>query len=120
MNELIEKTLLFDFYGELLTENQKKIYELHHLDDLSFGEISEQLEISRQGVYDTLKRCYQQLIHYEEKLKLVKQFEIKQDKVNQIYELIVQLKSEKDISKEHIAKYIEPIETIAKSILEDL
>ena len=57
MNEILEQTLLYDFYGELLTEHQKEIYEQFVLDDLSLGEIAEAEGISRQGVHDLIKRC---------------------------------------------------------------
>ena len=56
MEELLRETLLFDFYGELLTEKQKTIFELFHLQDLSLSEIGEEQGISRQAVRDQLKR----------------------------------------------------------------
>ena len=56
MEKILEQTLLYDFYGELLTEHQKQIYELY-LDDLSLSEIANELGISRQGVHDLIKRC---------------------------------------------------------------
>ena len=52
MNEILEQTLLYDFYGELLTEHQKEIYEQFVLEDLSLSEIAEQAGISRQGLDD--------------------------------------------------------------------
>lgn len=74
MDQIFENTLLFDFYGELLTERQKELFTLYHLDDLSLGEISEQLKISRQGVHDAIKRCDVQLHHFEDKLQLVHKY----------------------------------------------
>ena len=65
MNEILEQTLLYDFYGELLTEHQKEIYEQFVLDDLSLGEIAEAKGISRQGVHDLIKRCNKTLESYE-------------------------------------------------------
>ena len=61
MEKFIEEALLYDFYGELLTEHQKLIYEDFVLNDLSLSEIAEDREISRQGVYDIGRRCRKQL-----------------------------------------------------------
>ncbi len=61
---------LFDIYGQLLTEKQKRIFQLYYQDDLSLGEIGEEESISRQAVYDTLKRVSSLLEGYEEELKI--------------------------------------------------
>mgnify|MGYP003379181162 CR=1 FL=1 len=84
MNEILEQTLLYDFYGELLTEHQKEIYEQFVLDDLSLGEIAEAEGISRQGVHDLIKRCNKTLESYEEKLHLVEKFLSIREKISQI------------------------------------
>lgn len=62
---------LLDFYGGFLTAKQKKILDLHYNDDLSLGEIAEHEKISRQGVYDTLKRGESLLIDMENRLGLL-------------------------------------------------
>lgn len=72
--KLVQIALLFDFYGQLLTEKQIDIIDMYYNNDLSLSEISEQLGISRQGVYDTLKRAEKTLFEYEEKLGLVDRF----------------------------------------------
>ncbi len=74
MDRIVERALLYDFYGELLTEHQKKIYEDVVNNDLSASEIAEEYGISRQGVHDLLKRCDRQLKEYEDKLGLVARF----------------------------------------------
>ena len=74
MEKILEQALLYDFYGELLTEHQKEIYEDFVLNDLSLGEIAIERDISRQGVYDIVKRCNRQLSADEEKLHLVEKF----------------------------------------------
>ncbi|RGS77533.1 YlxM family DNA-binding protein [Coprococcus sp. AF21-14LB] len=88
MNEILEQTLLYDFYGELLTEHQKEIYEQFVLDDLSLGEIAEAEGISRQGVHDLIKRCNKTLEGYEEKLHLVEKFLSIREKIGQIDRLL--------------------------------
>ena len=74
MNKILEQALLYDFYGELLTEHQKEIYEQFVLDDLSLSEIAESEGISRQGVHDLVRRCQKALEGYEAKLHLVERF----------------------------------------------
>lgn len=74
MEKVYEETLLFDFYGELLTAKQKEICRMHLSEDWSLSEISEELGISRQGVYDTLRRAQEALATYENKLHMVKRF----------------------------------------------
>ena len=75
MDDILQLTLLYDFYGELLTEKQKQVYELHYQNDLSLTEIGEELSISRQAVRDQLKRTEKILLDYEEKLQLVSRFQ---------------------------------------------
>lgn len=114
MDIIFEKTLLFDFYGELLTDRQKELYQLYHLDDYSLGEISEQLSISRQGVYDAIKRCDKQLSHFEDKLQLVHRFVRNKDRAEQIYALT------KKIQTEHSIAEVNEIKVITKEIIGDM
>ena len=74
MEKIIERGLLFDFYGELLTGHQREIYKDAVYDDLSLSELSEQYGITRQGVHDLIKRCDKTLNEYENKLHLVEKF----------------------------------------------
>jgi uncharacterized protein len=87
LKEKVELSILFDFYGELLKSHNKHIFEDYVLNDLSLSEIAEQQGISRQGVYDIVKRCSKQLKECEEKLNLVRKFEETKEKVNRIKEL---------------------------------
>ena len=76
---MLEKTTrmnyLFDFYQSLLTEKQRNYMSLYYLDDYSLGEIAEQYEVSRQAVYDNIKRTEIMLEEYEEKLLLFQKFQ---------------------------------------------
>jgi predicted DNA-binding protein YlxM (UPF0122 family) len=67
----VKMNLLFDFYGQLLTDRQREIFLLYYHDDLSLGEIAENIQISRQGVYDTLQRVEQALLDLERSLGLL-------------------------------------------------
>lgn len=64
--------LLFDFYQELLTTKQKAYVSFYYLDDYSLGEIAEEFEVSRQAIYDNIKRTEESLEKYEEKLGMLK------------------------------------------------
>ncbi len=87
MNKLLEQSLLYDFYGELLTEHQRSVYESFVFEDLSLGEIAEQEGISRQGVHDLVRRCDRALKEYEDKLHLVERFSDMKEKISSIQQL---------------------------------
>ncbi|MCD7868917.1 MAG: YlxM family DNA-binding protein [Clostridiales bacterium] len=74
MEKFVERTLLYDFYGELLTERQRQIYTSVVLEDYSLSEVAEDLGISRQSVHDMIRRCDRTLQEYEDKLHLVERF----------------------------------------------
>lgn len=112
MDERLEQALLYDFYGELLTNHQKEIYEQYVLEDLSFTEIAEGEGISRQGVHDLVKRCNKILAGYEEKLHLVEKFLLIKEKVHQMNRLLEQ--------EENSGKAIQEIRQIAGEIIEEL
>jgi len=75
---MLEKTMrinyLFDFYQALLTPKQRSYMSLYYLDDLSLGEIADEYEVSRQAVYDNIKRTEAMLEEYEVKLQLFQKF----------------------------------------------
>lgn len=75
MEKIIERNLLFDFYGDLLTDRQRSIYQDAVYGDLSLSELADDYGISRQGVHDQIKRCDKLLEDYEAKLHLVERFE---------------------------------------------
>ncbi|HOM43112.1 MAG TPA: putative DNA-binding protein [Bacillota bacterium] len=93
-DKLVQIALLFDFYGQLLTEKQIEIVDMYYNNDLSLGEISEQQGISRQGVYDTLKRAERTLYQYEEKLGLVDRFLKQKQNMEKIIEMLEELTKE--------------------------
>ena len=87
MEKFVEQTLLYDFYGELLTERQQQVYESVVLEDYSLSEVAEDLGISRQGVHDMIKRCNHTLEDYESRLHLVEKFLSIRKQVQKIKEL---------------------------------
>ena len=70
--DALEMTLLYDYYGELLTQRQRMCFELYHDQDLSLAEIAQELKVSRQGVYDNLSRAEATLRNMEEKTGCVR------------------------------------------------
>ena len=84
MEKIVEQSLLFDFYGELLTEHQKNVYTDVIFNDLSYTEIAQEQNISRQSVHDLIKRCNKILADYEAKLHLVEKFLAVKEKVERI------------------------------------
>ena len=93
MEEKIRQGFLYDFYGELLKDHQKEVYELYIIEDLSLSEIAASLNISRQGAHDLIKRCNRSLESYEDKLHLLSRFmNIRED-----IKLINKLASERSI-----------------------
>lgn len=89
---LLEKTtrmnFLFDFYQALLTDKQRSYMELYYLDDHSLGEIAESYSISRQAVYDNIRRTEAMLEEYEDKLQLFGKFQQRQEVLKQLTDAI--------------------------------
>ena len=111
MEDKIKSGYLYDFYGELLTEHQRSVYEMSINEDLSLSEIADTLSISRQAVHDIIKRCDKLLQDYESRLHLVDKFmQIKSDVVK-INELTEQNPDENTLSE---------ISRISQLILEEL
>ncbi|HIV75856.1 MAG TPA: putative DNA-binding protein [Candidatus Pseudogracilibacillus intestinigallinarum] len=75
---MLEKTtkmnMLYDFYQTLLTDKQREYMELYYYEDYSLGEIATETNVSRQAIYDNIKRTEQILMNYEEKLQLYEKF----------------------------------------------
>ncbi len=120
-DKIVQMSLLFDFYGQLLTEKQQKVLQLYYGNDWSLGEISEQEGVSRQAIYDHVKRAEKILFEYEMKLGLVQKFVSTQ---NQIREILKNLENlEKKILESYpkdksILEEFENIKNIVRDLLE--
>lgn len=110
MNEELEKTTrinyLYDFYHSLLTEKQRAYVELYYLEDYTFSEIAETLNVTRQAVYDNLKRTKDLLEDYETNLELYHDFKKRQ----QYYQQIKEYAQDGNVSK--INDVINELETL--------
>lgn len=113
MEKIVEQGLLYDFYGELLTEHQKKIYEDVVYNDLSLAEIAKESGISRQGVHDLVRRCNRILQDYEDKLHLVQRFMKIKENIGQLEKLT----ADEVLTREEL---VQRIELLSRQILEEL
>lgn len=114
METKVKQAYLYDFYGELLNGHQRKVYEDFFFHDLSLSEIAEDEGISRQGVYDMIKRCSRALEGYENKLHLVDKFLYIREKIGTIQNLA---RSYDETNQETIRT---EIERISNEIIEEL
>ncbi|MGX4685802.1 putative DNA-binding protein [Vagococcus sp. JNUCC 83] len=96
----IEKTnrmnALFEFYSTLLTEKQMNYIELYYADDFSLGEIAEEYDVSRQAVYDNIKRTEKLLETYEKKLHLYSNYVVRQELIDEIKSMLKESYPETD------------------------
>lgn len=113
MEKLIERGLLFDFYGELLTPHQQKIYSEAVFNDLSLQELSDEEGISRQGIHDLIKRCDKQLVMYENKLGLINKFNLIKANIDSVKQIIDSTVSLDDVNK---ADIVEKLNSIIKEL----
>ncbi|WP_040211689.1 putative DNA-binding protein [Clostridium polynesiense] len=113
MIDRVEISILLDYYGELLTEKQQKIMNLYYNEDFSLSEIAELNKTSRQAIYDAIKRCYKQLLTYENKLGLMESNFALTEKKKLILEKLSSIKS---LNKDDLNLVVKDIE----DILEDL
>ncbi|MEY8390302.1 YlxM family DNA-binding protein [Lachnospiraceae bacterium 45-W7] len=114
MEKKVMQTYLYDFYGDLLTEHQRTIYEEYVWNDLSLSEIAQEKGISRQGVHDLVRRCDRILADYEEKLHLLERFLKNKEKILKIQTLSRNYQNGKE------AQAMAEIEAISNEILEEL
>ncbi len=94
IDEVTRQSLLYDFYGELLTKRQRDAMTLYHEENLSLSEIADEFDISRQGVHDALKNAEKSLMNYEDKLGLVEKFMKSSEAIERIDEIIDSITSE--------------------------
>ena len=114
MEKLARQALLFDFYGELLTEHQRSIYEEVILEDYSLSEVAENHGISRQGVHDLVKRSTKILEDYEQKLHLVDKFVAIREKIHEVHGLT------QNYADQDLDFLMRKIGSLTNSILEEL
>ena len=95
-DETVLRTMLFDFYGELLTDKQREYFDLHYNADLSLAEIAESTGISRQGVWDIIRRAEATLRETERKTGLVRRYGAQRQTLSEIERQLQALESMTD------------------------
>jgi predicted DNA-binding protein YlxM (UPF0122 family) len=113
--------MLFDFYGEVLTEKQKDFFDLYHNHDMSLGEIAENAKITRQGVRDVIVRATQVLRSMEEKLGLVARYKMMQSGLLEIRDAAAAIEAvnNKRFGSAPIREYAQRIQELASEIAEE-
>ena len=91
LEERVYLSMLYDFYGALLKENNRRLFEAYIQEDYSISEIAEEMEISRQAVHDAVKRITKQLKGYEEKLGLLERFEQQRSEMRRLHECLQEM-----------------------------
>lgn len=114
MEKIIQQGILYDFYGELLTDHQKQVYEGLVYENMSLAEIADEQGVSRQAVHDLIKRTDKILQGYEEKLGLVKRFTEIKSKISDMDELLSYIVENNPSESTHIVE----IKDICNQIME--
>ena len=110
-NQAYRMAMLFDFYGDMLTERQREFYDLYHNEDLSLSEIAENYGISRQGVRDVIVRAEATLTELEDKTGIIRRFHVMQDQLKNVQRAVT------DIGQRNTQQYQdEEIENLVKEI----
>lgn len=104
--DTLEMSLLFDYYGDLLTERQRLCFDMRHNQDLTLGEIAEELNISRQGVHDNLSRAEALLRNMEEKTGCVRRDLLSRRAMKIVLESAEKLSAHPDDSVSALAQQI--------------
>lgn len=118
VEKVVEIGIMFDFYGKLLTERQYTAMELYYLYDYSLAEIGEELKISRQAVYDLIKRSEEKLYELENVLNLVEKFNSNRKAIEKIAKLVEEIEKETESINNHkIGKKIEGLRICIREIM---
>lgn len=117
MEELVKVSLLLDFYGQMLTKRQFDILDLYYNSDYSLGEIAEELEISRQGVHDNIRRGKAALFDLESKLGLVARFDAQKSKASEALGLLEDI--EAVITESRDKEKLSKAKLLIRSMMED-
>ena len=117
LDKITETSLLYDFYGQLLTDRKRQVMELYHEENCSLAEIAEDFGISRAAVHDSLKSAEKALYEYEDKLGLVRRFVRTSEAIGNIDDIIAKL-TEKYTDNDELVRELDTIRSIIDSMEE--
>ncbi len=126
MDERLRQSLLYDFYGELLNEHQKAVFSAAVFDDMSYSELAEEFDCSRQAAFDLVRRINKKLENYELKLGLLERFTNAKDKMEKLSKAVSDMNSSVEASviddktKRKLLKDISGIYDMSTQIFEEL
>ncbi len=120
LDNLAKESLLYDFYGGLLTDKQREVMELYHEENYSIVEIAGELGVSKQAVHDNLKKTERILSDYEDKLGLVSKFVARSNALRTVRADVESLKVmlAENEEKKDLSARIDEIETLLKGMEE--
>ncbi|NMB08197.1 MAG: DNA-binding protein [Tissierellia bacterium] len=120
VEKIVEIGILFDFYGKLLTDRQYLAMELYYIYDYSLAEIGEELNISRQAVYDLIKRSEQKLYELEDTLNLVGKFNLNKKEIEKIAIVVEEIENEaKSVENRKIIERTKDLRELIRKIIEN-
>ena len=125
MDERLRQSLLYDFYGELLNEHQKAVFSAAVFDDMSYSELAEEFECSRQAAFDLVRRINKKLENYESKLGLLARFSNAKDKMEELSKAVTEMNSSVETSsiddktKKKLLKELSGISEMSTLIFEE-
>ena len=99
MEERLRQSLLYDFYGELLTDHQKSVFSAAIFDDMSYSELAEEFDCSRQAAFDLIRRINKKLEGYEDRLGLLERFTVAQGKMKELKASVIEMNDTLENSK---------------------
>ena len=117
MDKITEASLLYDFYGQLLTKRKQEVMELYHEENLTLSEIADEFGISRAAVHDSLKSAEKSLQEYEQKLELVSKFMKTNAAIDKIDEMIDGL-AEQYTDNPQLVEKLEEIKSVINGLEE--
>ena len=120
-NQAYRIAMLFDFYGDLLTERQREFYDLYYNEDLSLAEIAENYGISRQGVRDVIVRAEATLTELEDKTGIIRRFHVMQDQLKNVQRAVTDIgqRNTQQCQDEEIENLVKEINAILDQLRQE-
>lgn len=120
-NQAYRMAMLYDFYGDLLTDRQKEFYDLYYNEDLSLAEIAENYGITRQGVRDVIVRAEAYLTELEDKTGIIRRFHLMQGQLKEVAgcaQKVLDLNDDK-LGSEELETLASRIKSLADTLIQE-